>query len=383
MGSGRVDFPAYCRAFEIMNEGGDGEASQICGSLDPSEEVYAVAYLERGAVGDGVVRVPEYRIESGRSRVVGYCLLTQDGKIIRQTGSEREEIAEVSPETAQYFIAGAFGTGELRGGGGLDRGIVRGLQATYVSCLNDSESCLESRPAKTVASRLKTLGDEQQRLEDAKAKVAELRAEYDKLSKEIGRQSDFLSKTAIFSDAISRTPNNKADYDLLIVNLGKVLAIARAVRKEEAAQEASEKRRRDAADRYAMIPVLEQRAKDLRREIAKAEGSWHYRFTNAYDAAMACMPTGGNMEERSCVAHNKELMARELLGKAKNFPEREICLEWEGGWTNGLCKSDRQGLLCSNYEEHYICRSSKTEGQDYTENELMQSAKYYCTTECK
>lgn len=219
----RVSFSAYCRAFESLDE---NAARAICRRLDPSEEVYSVAYLEMDRRGDGTVSVPEYRVEAGRLKVAGFRFLTEVGNFLRRNGVDDTLLGTVDPEFAGYFIAGAFGMSELVNGSSIDFGIVLGLQNVYKRCLHNSESCLGSEAAKDVSRGFKEFVAAREekakaemardRMEGKKSDVSRMQTEFNRRIFTVRLKEEERSRIAMFRMAMPVIFSREEDYDMAI-----------------------------------------------------------------------------------------------------------------------------------------------------------------------
>ncbi|MFA4974844.1 MAG: hypothetical protein WC683_19760, partial [bacterium] len=175
----KVDFSAYCRAFEVVEDRADafeGNAG-ICERLDPGDEYYTADQMSRDQGGDGTVSIPNLAISKGRLTNLGSILLREDGTIVVKKGNDEEEIASVDSALAALFIAGAFGLDELRSAVSIDTGIVAGIRALYALCVDDSMTCKDSPEASSIAARLSAVAKGRSEVEKMKKELQESASE--------------------------------------------------------------------------------------------------------------------------------------------------------------------------------------------------------------
>jgi hypothetical protein len=108
------------------------------------------------------------------------------------------------------------------------------------------------------------------------------------------------------------------------------------------------------------------------------------RFTDAYDAAMECMPRASTPQEECCVAQNAYIMGTELVRRAKN-QRYLVCAEWQVEMSDGnIYRTTERKIRDSILIERVDCTGGWVwEGEDYTADELLPFATGYCTAECR
>lgn len=379
-----INFAAYCNAFTVMGSaGGQSWSQRIYSNLDPitaSDGEWSVENLERGAQGDGRVEVPEYTVREGRTITVGTRILTQDGSILRVVDGSEQTIAHVDAEVAQYFIAGAFGMAELTNPLPLDQSIVDGLMTLYQICRRGGSTCEDSETFGTVAARWNAIVSERQALEQARQEATRLQQEYDGLSSQIGGQADLLARVAAYRQAIPQNPQTLDDYQQTARNLQAMIDIAMA-------QQAEEQLASQTADRQIEIANWRAAMAGMRDRIDEAEGVY-YRFTEAYDAGMACMPQPQTPEEEYCVAGNTYRMGIRLEQLAEAHPEHDRCVRSERRRCtpcSTLYNPNRPGCTvgCGSGGHRSHCVEWGRVGHDTSAEEALSIARSYCTTTCR
>lgn len=137
----------------------------------------------------------------------------------------------------------------------------------------------------------------------------------------------------------------------------------------------------------------------LRRQIEEKE-PWPYsRFTDALEAGLNCMPRGATYEAMHAIAKRKVSMAKDILLKLEEFPERSVCIARERECrparvhgehdlgpgihfghsgddfadTHAHFESSRGGNDC-----HDVCVSWHTTGRSLSSAELKSAAEKYC-----
>lgn len=379
-----VDFPAYCKAFEVFTNVSESRwTSAVCAKLDPDPDYYSIGTLYRDEKGDGVVRVPQYGITLGKTVERGSRLLLEDGRVIIKDKRGERSVAEADPEFAAYFIAGAFGMGELKDASNLDDAIVSGVQELYRLCVQDADSCLDSAPARKISSAWRGILDAraevraaQKQLGEKKAAMGRLQAEYDRLAATVVDKQSLVVGVAPYKSRMPVDLVTMQDCDQAERLIKEMIVVAQAVM-------AGDEKRAEAESKSARLAMYRQENPTLLNKISDAENKhgYHWRFTNAFKAAMACMPAPSDAEDAYCVERNKYEMGTGLQARAHDFPARSVC---DGRWVpeNEHCSGRGDSRSCTT-TGGYCEGPSHIEGRDYDEEELVSFAKGYCSTQCR
>lgn len=396
-----IKMGAYCKAFELMGSNpdtGQSWASELCAELDPLwigvsviDGSPRVAYQD--VAGDGKIIAPEYRLIGKQWSVGSWKELEQDAK-----GEDpKPKQTKIYNEKVAYFIAGAFGILELPeenphkptnppfwyediyfARSAINPMIVSGLQAVYLECLENQETCL----ATSAAQQLKQAVEKS----EVQREIAKLRKDYERLRGAVSARDQLEQSVAQYELSMRKALDTVEGLQEIRFDLEKMIDIAEG-------QEERERRVVREDEMRAELPQYEEKIKGQRGLIADAEG-WNYsRFTEAYDAGMACMPStlGLSFEKQHQVVENQYKMGGGLLKKAKNFPEHPNCVEWkpvgvdddpglatqeQTEWAFG--SSDRRVDAFGN---SFVCEAwGEPTGYNYTDEELLKFAKSFCST---
>jgi len=230
----RVDFPAYCRAFEAVEDAPGWSGASICGTLD-----------------DGA-----------------------------------EEVTTLDAEKTRYFIAGAFGAGEIAGGHSLDQTIVNGLRELYGICRDSWETCMDSPAAQAVRAGWKSIMDARQELGKKRGEVSRLKYEYERAAEEVEDQAALASRVEHLSRAVDGELSSIERCLMAERSLREMKSIAESMAAEEkriAAETAEEEKMREEIDRLNGFSV--ELWADAERYLAKSGTKRHIR--RAMDAYRA------------------------------------------------------------------------------------------------
>lgn len=302
--------------------------------------------------------------------------------VLRVVNGQEQTVGHVNPEIAQYFIAGAFGMAELSNPFPLDQIIVEGLMTLYQSCLRDKNACRSDATWQTVAARWNGIARDRAALEQARQEAVRLQQEYDGIAQQVNHQSDLLAKVAAFRQAILQNPRTFDDHQQNTRNLQSMIRIARAQLEEEQQATTEEQHRVQIASWRAALQGMHDR-------INEEEGAWYYRFTEAFDAGMACMPQPRTPEEEYCVVGNTYRMGMILEQRAREHPAGSECIRSETEWTESTayrCYGTGDERSCD-WEEvsrpRSVCIESRPVGRDTSADEALNIARSYCTTTCR
>lgn len=384
----KVDFVAYCRAFEVLSQFNESKSSSaVCAALDKDPDYYSVGSLFRDHRGDGSVRVPDYGVSRGAAVERGSRLLTEDGSVIVKNKRGEKVVESVDSRFARYFIAGAFGKGELKDSSGLDEGVVDGLQQLYWSCLKDSDNCLDSAPAKKVASAWQgvlTAENENaaaaKKLAERKDQIARLQYDFDKLAGEIESKEQLVVGVAPFKSRVPEALLTLEDFGLAERMLREMLVVAQAVRLADDKRRANARQQADAEQKRSELAHYRAENPKMRDRIKKAMGPY-WRFTDAYDAGMKCMPMPHTFEDEYCVEKNKYDMGIWLENAAQAHPSGWRCVESKT--VEVSCFKDEIGCSWDRKKTETRCVRSEPKGRDTSEKEAISEAMSYCSTTCK
>ena len=377
-GATKVDFAAYCEAFQALSR---ADGSAICAALNPSSQKAAIDFLYREEKGDGAIRAPEYGIVKGKAQEIGSLWLLEDGTIRPGGAGGWLNAQALDPEEGRYFIAGAFGVEELAAGASLDPDIVDGLRDLYGVCLKDEEGCLESPQGKGVAARWKeikaareSVRAAKQLFDETKAAVLKLGRRYEVMAAALNDQKGLLVGVAPYEGTMPSNPTTLEEYRQAGRLFAKKIAVVQSLLAQEDAARAQQNKQ---------VELASYRSKNagMRKRISQAE-RLYWRFTNAYDEALKCMPMPTTFGEQYCVEKNKYTMGKALESLAYSHPAKSVCDRSEERCDKSYFRfagsSGDHDSKCSS-----VCVSSHTEGRNTSEEEAIETARSYCTTECK
>nr|HPQ81950.1 hypothetical protein [bacterium] len=285
-------------------------------------------------------------------------------------------VARTDSELARYFIAGAFGIGELTDASGLDMTIVEGLRGLYGACLKDEKNCLDSPQARKVSSAWQAILDERERarvakraLDAKKTEVAGLQQAYEKLVDKVVDRGQLAVGVAPYKSNMPVLPSTMEDFETAGRLLNGMIEVAKAVISSDEKRMEDDRRRAELVHYRAENP-------SMRVKIKNAMGPY-WRFTKAYDAGMKCMPMPRNSEEEYCVEKNKYEMGVWLEWAAREHPEGWRCLEYE---TKEVLFTKRDSGGATSKTE---CVRWEPKGRDTSEEEAVSKAMSYCSTTCQ
>jgi hypothetical protein len=378
-----VDFPAYCWAFDLVQKSqaiSGWQKASICNELDPSDEHYSFEKLKRGAFGDGAVVAPRYEVSKGKVVKIGSVFLKEDGSLmLKRKGGGEEKVGSVSPTLAKYFIAGAFGMAELAGSYDLDGGIVAGIQNLYGVCREDFETCMQSPEALVLKASIAEIEGEAAALAKAKGDVKSLRSKYTVLTYKVKDKEKLESQVAPLSGAMKSELDSFSDCAKATQQVEAMIKMAENMIKEEAAAAALAVQLKKKEEMKSEIEWYNQTVAKLIVDIKEEEPWYTSRYTEALNAAMACMPTPLTLEQQLNVAKNKYDMAWGLRLRAENHGAKKYCSgEWE---TSKDCKTvtEYPGVGWMECETNRHCTDWTDLDYDYSAKGLMTFATGFCS----
>jgi hypothetical protein len=361
-GPNEIRFFEYCTAFKAIDP---DIMDNLCRALDTSEDNWT-PMMFRDKPGDGYVLVPSYKGVLGKRQIVSWQTLNQDGEIHIGVGEDAQFTERVDEIVAQYFIAGAFGIGELSGGVVLDAQILRGIKELYAACGKDSKKCLETATARRVALKWQSVQTELSEKEDLAEIIPRVKKLEEQLRMLIARtdnKSELEGKVAAYRLAMPRNPTTIKEYKKAEELYMQMIGIA-------------EMNLSEATTQRGILHYTTEAAR-LAEEIGRQEPFLRSRFTDALEAGLRCMPMGQTLQERYCVARNKYEMAVWILDRLNKFRSNP-CLE--------------RDLIDMSYERadgrtqlSYLrpCIKSEYSDQYFDSDDLIQTAKRHCSTHCQ
>ena len=364
----KVDFPAYCEAFSVI-ERWKGE---VCGALDPGGSEHSVETMYRQDPGDGYVRVPSYKVVLGKFDASGSVWLKDDGSVFSDDGAGNTQgLSGVDAEKAAYFMAGAFGVGEVTSGMRLDGSIVSGINKLYKQCLKSIDTCLEGPDAKVLSARWSVLQNSRQELESKKNQVAALWREFDELAPKV--QGVLAMQTTMIGNSLSRNPVTMEDCQSAEKGLAQLIAAIKGGIAQVERQASADQMRRE-------IEGLNSRTAALTSQVISEQHVGMTRFQDAVAAGMSCMPVGVSKDEELCVARNKYSMVSEILSRAVAWPDRTYCAE-SRSYTHTSSGSRGEGDGIEHTDS--VCIDLREYGYDYDADALQALAQGYCSMTCR
>lgn len=138
------------------------------------------------------------------------------------------------------------------------------------------------------------------------------------------------------------------------------------------------------------IDSYERQFGALKDQINEEEPFLYSRFSDAVEAGEECMPVARTPGERLDVARRKMEMAKDILGKLRNFPEKRECVSREKFWIPFLWpQQPTSNFVQDHYERAFEmdgiaipflsrCLEWKRVGWNYGVDELVNIAKKFC-----
>lgn len=360
---------------------------------------------KNGTANDGMISLEmgAYKVDFSRLRRVkdpeaastGFLNLYEDGGL----HFEGKKIASLPRDFARMFIAAISGTGELNAQSLSDMeknllGRINGAASCLPETRNCSEAVMDDIDAHCVTS-LKNFTDGLESDAVYKAEAEKVRGLENALtSKSVDDQPLLIKKIDDLRGQMTALPFTVVGLLEKAAILKRMIMIATAIEAEERAA----KRMDEEVKMRVEIPKNNAQAKRLRKVISKTEGIWRTRFTEAYDAAMACMPEAKTFEEEYCVSQNRLAMARGVLAVAKELnkiEEDEAALRSlvdregdhafyrfnsHGGKGKWFWQEDTKNVRGPGGKTLSELEREKSE---LTPESVLGFAKEYCSTSCK
>ena len=326
-----VNLYGYCKAFEAL----DVSENELCAPLNSAN--YYAEHIQRGKRGDGVVKVKSNE---------GTQYLHQDGRIVKGKGRWATEVKRVDPQTAKYFIAGAFGVGELKGEHNLDKNVLKNLKKLYVKCAYNPKTCQSSKKFQEVSQMWQDKKDFAQKLSGLKSKYESKKEEYNQLKSMSESTSDLLAKVSTLENQLPRNISTTFDYEKSVEIYGQLIEITTRHNKEVEKQRTKESKMQRIEFYKSEV---ERISKSIVKEVKKRKKYvWdpdEIIFKKALDAGKNNFPSGLTLDEQYCGWKNKYEMVKGLKEKLDDFPKHSVCDKYET-----RTSTDKVNSFCSDWK---------------------------------
>lgn len=139
------------------------------------------------------------------------------------------------------------------------------------------------------------------------------------------------------------------------------------------------------------IDYYERQFDVLKNKIDEDELFLYSRFSDAIEAGEKCMPQGNSLAQKLAIAKRKVEMAKDILDKLRQFPEKRECVSREKFWIPFLWSYQQETNVVSDYYEQPFemegiaipflsrCLEWKRVGWSYSAKELRVSATEFCS----